>query len=75
MRSLLSLFGFRELIEVILMAAEQIDEIALLGCDLGGDSSYIGEINEDELLGLNESAVCSLVELVSISKLLEPGKE
>lgn len=38
-----------------------LDELALLGEDLESDRAYIGDINEDELLGLNEPPVCLLL--------------
>jgi hypothetical protein len=39
---------------------QSLDEFDLLGEELESDRIYTGDINEDELLGLNEQPVCIL---------------
>lgn len=43
----------------MMVEQQTLDELALLGGeDNDSDRLYTGDINEDELLGLNEQTVC-----------------
>lgn len=44
----------------IMVDQQSLDEFDLLGEELESDRIYTGDINEDELLGLNEQPVCIL---------------